>query len=195
MEERELIQVNLRFPAAALEGLSRLADSLRALAEAAGGVAAVTAFMGNSTRISTPILPNKRRFSSLVVSSLPSEQPKRTAGGGSNVKTQAARRSFRDRISSSSRLWPMCIPSNFPRATAVSCPSCISVVPAIISTFLKSLFLQKHLHGPVPFPVRLIGINAREAPVRPVHPHPYVFGVYFPLRGLLRRYGIAIVQQ
>ena len=37
MEERELIQVNLRFPAAALEGLSRLADSLRALAEAAGG--------------------------------------------------------------------------------------------------------------------------------------------------------------
>ena len=34
MEERELIQVNLRFPAAALEGLSRLADSLRALAEA-----------------------------------------------------------------------------------------------------------------------------------------------------------------
>ena len=33
MEERELIQVNLRFPAAALEGLSRLADSLRALAE------------------------------------------------------------------------------------------------------------------------------------------------------------------
>ena len=86
-----------------------------------GAMAAVSRFKGNSTKISTPMRSNKNRFSSFVVSSLPSDPPKNTAGAGSKVKTQAARPSFfRDNISSRSRLWPICIPSNLPMAAAVS---------------------------------------------------------------------------
>jgi len=52
-----------------------------------GGMAAVSAFMGNSIRRSIPIRSKTRLFSSLVVSSACGFPEKNTPGGGSKVKT------------------------------------------------------------------------------------------------------------
>ena len=86
-----------------------------------GSVAAVSFVSGNSIRMSIPRCSKRRLFSSLVVSSFPSDSPNSTAGVGSKVKTQAASPFFfLFRISSKSLLCPKCTPSNLPIATAVS---------------------------------------------------------------------------
>lgn len=91
------------------------------VAKRSGSVAAVSFVRGNSIRVSIPRRSNRRLFSSLVVSSLPSDRPNSTAGVGSKVNTHAASPYFfRPRISSKSLLWPRWTPSNLPMATAVS---------------------------------------------------------------------------
>lgn len=81
---------------------------------------------------------------------------KKAAGDGSKVNSTACRPlSFASTIRSSSALCPLCIPSNFPMATAEGFSSQNSVVPEIICMSSQLSFPKNNFTGPnAPSPFR-----------------------------------------